>query len=102
MAVHVRQAETAALVQIRESFVIDAEEMQDGRLQIVNVDRSRSESAFVGTDGIAIGIGNVISIIICAAIGHTGLDATAGQPNGETARMMIAAIIVSGEFALLI
>src|SRR5437762_1743425 len=64
MAVHVREAETAALVQIRESFVIDAEEMQDSRLQIVNVNRSRSESAFVGIDGIAVGISNVISVII--------------------------------------
>src|SRR5438093_8318862 len=100
MAIHVREAETAALVQIRESFVIDAEEMQDSRLQIVNVDRSRSKGAFVGIDGVAIGIGNVISVIICTAIGHARFDAAAGQPNGETAWMMIAAIIVFGEFAL--
>src|SRR5260221_8292244 len=100
MAVHVREAETAALVQIRESFVIDAEEVQDSRLQIVNVDGSRREGAFVGIEGIASGVGNVISVIICATIGHARLDAATGQPDGETARMMIAAIIIFSEFAL--
>src|SRR5882672_6700606 len=100
MAVHVGEAEPPPLVQIRKTFMIDAEEMQDSCLQVVNVDRSRSEGAFVGIDGVAIGVGNVISVIICAAIGHAGFDAAAGHPDSETARMVIAAIIVFCEFAL--
>src|SRR5947207_12263976 len=80
--------------------MIDTEEMQDSCLQIMNVDRSRSKGVFVRIDGITIGISNVVSVIICAAIGHTMFDTAAVKPDVKTARMMISSVIVLGEFAV--
>ena len=39
MAVHIRQAESSALVPERKLFMIDAHQMKDGRLKIMDVNR---------------------------------------------------------------
>ena len=41
MAVDVGEAEAAALVEIGQLFVVDAQQVKDGGLQIVHVDGSR-------------------------------------------------------------
>ena len=38
VSVDIREPESASLVQVSESLVIDAEQVKNGRLQIMNVD----------------------------------------------------------------
>ena len=80
MAIDIGKPEAAALIEIIEPFVIDAEEVEDRGLKIVNVDRAGREGAFVGIERIAIGIGDVVAIIVGTAIGDSGLNAAPGQP----------------------
>src|SRR5437763_1116303 len=53
--------------------------MQDGRVQVVDV------------DGI---LADVVAVVIGFAMGDSRLDTAARHPNGEAARMMIAAIVL--------
>src|SRR3954469_6472713 len=52
-------------------------------------------------DGDGIG-GDVVGKIVSLAVGETGLDASAGEPDGEAARVMVAAVVFSGERPLAI
>ncbi len=54
---------------------------------------------FVEVYGIA---GDVVAEIIGGAVGDAGLDAAAGHPHTEVARVMVAPIIFASEFALTI
>jgi hypothetical protein len=65
-AMHIRQAELAALEAIGEAFVIDAEAMENRGLEVVDV------------HGILQGIETEI---IGATESHTGLDAASGHPD---------------------
>ena len=59
--------------------VIDSKQVQQRGVQIVHVYRV---------------LHDVVTEIIGAAVGHARLDAAAGQPDRETSRMMVAAVIV--------
>ncbi len=50
-AVHIGKPEAAALLQIIQPLVIDAEEVKDSGLEITDVDRAGSEGAFVRVSG---------------------------------------------------
>src|SRR2546426_2602197 len=80
--------------------MIDAEQVQNGGLEIVDVDCAGSESAFVRADRVAVRIGDVVAVIIGTAISDSRLNAATGQPNTEATGMMIASVIIFGEFAL--
>ncbi len=69
---------------VGEPFVIDAQDMENGGMQVVDV------------DGI---LGDVVAIIVGSAIGDAFFDAGAGKPVGKTARMMVPAK-AAGEIAL--
>ena len=73
------------LMAIGEAFVVDAELMEDGSLQVVDV------------NGV---LGNVDAVIVGLAVGDTPAHATAGEPVGEAVGMMVAAIGSLGELAL--
>ena len=45
---------------------------------------------------------DVVAVIVGLAVGHAGLDAAAGHPHGEAARVMVAAIVLAGELPLAI
>src|SRR5439155_23958086 len=66
-AVHVRQPEVAALEAEREPFVIEAEQVQNGRLEIVDVN-----AVFGGGE----------AELIRGTDADAGFDAAAGQPDG--------------------
>ena len=104
MAMDIRQPKVAALVAIGEFAVIDAELMQDGGVEVVDVHGAWRPLVPGGLrlEHVAIGIGNVIAVIISLAVGDARLDAATGHPDGETTRMMIAPIIVLAQFALTI
>src|SRR5437867_30052 len=87
VAVDVGQPEVAALVLERQLRVIDSEALQDGGLQIVDV------------NGI---FGDVIAIVISIAVDDARLYAAPRQPHGEAARMVVASVIGFGQPALTI
>src|SRR5213593_782271 len=75
VAVDIRESEIAAIVAIGELFVIEAEQVQDGGVQVMNMDLvfHRAIAEFIG--------------------GPEGLaapDATAGQPNAKRPAVMVA------------
>src|SRR5262249_50834025 len=69
----------AAAVEIRQLFVIEAEQVQDGCVQVVDVD-------LVLDGGVAELVGGAVYL--------PALDAAAGQPRRKTARAVIAALAV--------
>ncbi len=75
-AVDVGEAEVAALEAVGEFLVVEAEEMKDRRLEIVDM------------DGV---FGDVEPEVIGRADGLTGLDTATGHPHAEGLGVMIAA-----------
>src|SRR5688500_15093360 len=65
--------------------MIDAESLQDRRVQVMQAHR-----VFRGAVGVEVG----------PDIASTGLHAATGHPHGETLRMVIAAVVRLGERAL--
>src|SRR5581483_8795896 len=100
VAVDIGQAEAAALIQIGQAFVVDAEQMEHRGLEIVDVDGSGSKLAFIRMKHVASGIGDIIAIIVGAPVSDARFDTAAGHPNAKTTRVMVATVIVFGEFAL--
>ena len=84
-AVHVGQAVVAALVLEGQPGVVDAQAVQDRGVQVVDVDRV---------------LDDVVAEVVGLAVGDAGLDPAAGQPDGEAAGMVVAAVVVGGQRAL--
>ena len=76
MAMHVGEAEVAAFVFEDEFFVIDAEKVQRGGVEVVDVERINggSESEGVGF-----------------SVGDAAFDAAAGEEHGAGLGVMVAA-----------
>ena len=74
---HVGQAEVAAGVAVGELFVVEAQQVQDRGVQVVDVDLvfDGGEAEFVG-----------------GAVDVAALDAAAGQPHGEAVVVVVAAV----------
>ena len=81
LAVDVGEAEIAALVFVGEPRVVDAEEMQDRGVEVVDVDA-------VGRD--------VVAEVVGGSNGGARLDASSRRPKGEAAGVMIAAVVGGG------
>ena len=79
LPVHVREPVVAALELERQPSVVDAQAMQHRRVQVMNMHRVAR---------------NVVAEVVRLAVSQSGLDAAARQPDGEAARMMVAAIVV--------
>ena len=71
---HVRQAPIGAVVADRQASVIDAEQMQNGRVQIVAGQRLDGAPA----------------PLVAFSVGHAALDAGAGEPGDRRAAVVIA------------
>ena len=67
--------------------MINAETVQDGGVQVMNVHRVA---------------GNVVGVIVGFAEDHAALDAAAGQPDRIAPGMVVAPVIFIGERALAI
>src|SRR6267378_394902 len=65
--------------------MLEAKLVKDGRVEVADVDRVFDD---------------VVRHLIRFAIHQARLDAAAGHPNAEAARVMIAAVILLGQFAL--
>lgn len=78
MTVDVGEAEVATGVVVGEAFVIEAEEVEHGGMEIVHVE--------------AIGDGGVTDFI-GGTVGVAGFRAAPGEPGGEAARVVVAAVL---------
>src|SRR5262249_54722194 len=85
LAGDVGEAVIPALVLVGQPLVVDAEQVEDRGMEVVDVDA-------VGRDAVAEGVRR--------AEGDARLDPTAGRPDGETPRMVIAAVVGGGQLAL--
>ena len=77
---HIGQTKIAPRVAIGQALVVEAQEMQDGGVQIVNVDRLLDcrEAELIG-----------------GAVDVAAAHAAAGQEHGEAVVIMIAAVDLS-------
>src|SRR6266568_5381991 len=75
---NVGQAVVAALGAEDHAGMIDSKLLQDRRLKVMHVHRI---------------VGDIVTVVIGRAVGHTRFDARARQPDGETARVMVAAVV---------
>ena len=58
--------------------MVDAHQVEDGGVEIVDVDRV---------------LGDVVAVVVGRADAGAGVDAGAGQPHREGARVVVAAVI---------
>lgn len=70
----IRQAEIAALETVGELGVIEAEELKNGGLNVMDMDGP---------------VGNLHTQIVSGTEGLTGFDAAAGHPHGKGLGMMV-------------
>ena len=73
---HIRQPKIAAVVAIGEFFVIEAELMQNGGMEVVHVH---------------LALHGVVTVFVGIAVRKTWFEAASGKANGKTIRVMIAA-----------
>ncbi len=70
---------------VGEAGVIEAQEVEGGGVEIVDVDRI---------------LGDIVTEVIGFSMDVAAFDACASHPDTEAAGMVVAAIVVGGEFAL--
>jgi hypothetical protein len=104
MAVHVGEAEITTLMAVREALVIDAEQMQDRGIEVVDMHGARRPFVFVGLGlhRCAIGVGDVVAVIIGLSVSDACFDAASSHPNREAAWVMVATVVLGRQFALAI
>lgn len=73
-----------ALVFEGEFFVVNTHQMQQGCLEVVDVDRV---------------FGNVVAEVVGFSIGNAGFATASGHPDGEAAGRVVAAIVGFGELS---
>ena len=72
---HIGQTEIAALVAIREAFVVEAEQVEQRGVEVVDV------------HGV---FGDLVTEVVGCAVGDPGFHAAAGHPNGERVLVVVA------------
>ena len=75
-SMHVRQPEVAPLKAIRQTLVIDAQQVKNGGVQIVHVDRVLDDGR---------------REVVCALVDEPALDPSSCEPNRERLGPMVAA-----------
>jgi hypothetical protein len=77
VSVHIGQTALDAVVIERQSLVVEAEQVQDGRVEVV-----RGGDVLLGTKPKFVG----------RAVAATWFDSSPSQPTGETVRIVIASV----------
>ena len=85
LAADVRQAELTPLVAIGQFRVVNPQLMQQGGVQVVNVDRLGDR---------------VVAKLVCFTVRQSRLHAAAGKPDCEAARMVVASVSLFGHHSL--
>ena len=84
---HIGQAKIATLVSKRQPLVIDPQAMQNGGIEVMDMDRV---------------LLHVVAEVVRLAVRDARFDAAARHPLGVTSRMMVAAVVCLGEATLAI
>ena len=84
-SVNVGKSELAALEAVGEAFVVDAEEMKDRCVEVVNV------------DGI---FKDVVAIVVGFSNGDSFFYSCSSHPHAEALGMMITSVIFASQFSL--
>ena len=102
MAVDIGEAEVASLVAVGELAMVNAQQVEDGGVEIVNMDASRGPMIFgrLRENGSAVGLDNVVAVVIGAAIGDAGFDAAARHPGREATGVMVPPVVLFTELTL--
>src|SRR5688572_4415363 len=79
------QALVEAEVAHRESLVVEAEYLEHGRVEVADV------------DGV---LDDVVAEVVRLAVDGAALEAAAGHPHGEAARVVVAAVVLLRQAAL--
>src|SRR5437867_1849789 len=77
VAMHVRQTAVDAIVAKRQLLVVDAEQVEYGRVDVVTIGRL---------------LRRLVRPLIARPIGHAALDAAADKPVCERERIVVAAL----------
>jgi hypothetical protein len=85
VSVDICETVIAALEAVGEAGVIDSQEVEGGGVEIVDVDRIS---------------GDVVTEVVGFSMDVSAFDARPGHPDAEAAGMVVAAVVVGGEFAL--
>ena len=81
--VHVREAAVGAVVAEGQLLVVEAEEVQDGGVDVVTL-------------GEALAVGGLVAPFVALSVGDAALDAAAGEPVGEDEGIVVAALAALG------
>src|SRR5690606_24261792 len=81
-AVHVCQPDVAPAEPVGETRVVEPEQVQDRRVQVVDRHAVRD---------------HLVAVVVGHAVGHAAGDAAAAQPRGERERVVVAAVAPLGE-----
>ena len=92
MAVDVSESEISALMFEGEFFVVDAHQMHDGCVEVVNVDAEFVVFMFVGESYIAFVVDDVVSVVVCFSVGESSFDAPSSHPRREASGVMVSTI----------
>ena len=67
--------------------MVDAQEVQDGRVRVVNVHGARGPMVLVRlwSHRVAVFVGDVVAVVTGLSIGNPRLDAATGHPDGKAA-----------------
>src|SRR4051812_49288495 len=77
MSVDVCQTAVDAVVADRQLLMVDAQQVQDGRVDVVAVGRL---------------VDRLVRPLVASPVGHASLDAPAAEPVGERERVVVAAL----------
>jgi hypothetical protein len=102
MAMNIGEAIVTALISVGEPLVVNTKKVKDGRVEIVNVHRAGCPLVLGRLNGVPVGIGDIVGVVIGLAIGNTWLHAPTCHPNGKATRVMVAPIVCSGKLTLAI
>ena len=84
-AMDVGESELAALKAVSEAFVIDAEEMENRSVEIVDVDRVFED---------------IVAVVVGFSDSDSFFDSSSGHPHAEALGMMIASVVFASQFSL--
>ena len=87
LAVDVGEAEPSALILERQPFVIDPQEVEQGRVQVVDVD-------------LPVLLKDVVPVVVGLAEDAPRFHSASRHPDGKTPRVVVPAVVVVGEFPL--
>ena len=95
VSVDIGQSKIPALVSVGQTPVIDAQQMKDRCVKVVDVHGPRRPLFLTRSrpQNIAVLIRDVVAVVVGAAVRDAGLYASAGHPGCKASRVMITTVV---------